>query len=368
MNRKFFAIHSWLGLIGGIFILILTMAGSLLLFAPEMEGDLPTVTNIRGGARLPLDTLVAAVRGRYPDGAISGFRSFPEREDRPYTIAMNRGGGLRMVLISPYSGEIIRLVDFEETLPRKLLALHRSLFNRPWGELFVALFGVVLLLSTITGAVFYRRAILNVFRHGFRLRPRHLIANVHTTVGVLALLFNLVMAGTGIYLIWPVFGRILGGEKRDARPAVVKGYGSIDSMVAESRRVLPGFQPTGVMFPQGKELLVRVMGTMAGTSVFLGEGSSSVTFTADGAVKESVDIGAAPFSVRLDKVIRAVHFGGRWPLPVRLLYLLGGLAPGVLSISGFFLWRRRNQRGERRADHLPVVLQPREEMVEQVIS
>ncbi|MEO5930163.1 MAG: PepSY-associated TM helix domain-containing protein [Candidatus Kapaibacterium sp.] len=366
MNRKFFALHSWLGLIGGIFILILTLAGSLLLFVPEMEGEPPAVTNPRGGSRLPLDTLVAAVRGKYPDGVISGIRSFPEREDLPYTIAMNRGGSLRMVLVNPYSGEILRLSNFEETLPRWLLALHRSFFNRPWGELLVALFGVVLLFSTITGVVFYRRAILNIFRHGFRLRPRHLIANVHTTVGVLALLFNLVMAGTGIYLIWPVFGRILGGEKRDARPAVVERRGSIDAMVADSRRALRGFQPTGVMFPQGKEPLVRVMGTMPGTSIFLGEGSSSVTFAADGSVKESVDINAAPFSVRLDKIIRAVHFGGRWPLPVRLLYLLGGLAPGVLSVSGFFLWRRRNQRGERRIDHLPVVLQPREELVEHI--
>jgi uncharacterized iron-regulated membrane protein len=43
-------------------------------------------------------------------------------------------------------------------------------------------------------------------------------------------------------------------------------------------------------------------------------------------------------------MVAPLHFGNYGGLPVKLAYAVLGLTPGLLSVSGFVLWRLRRRR------------------------
>ncbi len=49
-----------------------------------------------------------------------------------------------------------------------------------------------------------------------------------------------------------------------------------------------------------------------------------------------------------DRAVAPLHFGtfGRWP--VKVLWCLGGMAPGVLAASGFLVWQTRGRSRARK--------------------
>ena len=61
----------------------------------------------------------------------------------------------------------------------------------------------------------------------------------------------------------------------------------------------------------------------------------------DGHLPRELDPGNAPFGVRLMLLFRPVHFG-TWGGPAtRVLWVLVGLTPGILFLTGFVMWWRR---------------------------
>jgi uncharacterized iron-regulated membrane protein len=76
MRKRLWQLHSWLGLIAGLGLLVIGLTGSLLVFHDELE-SLVNRSAIRieptTSGRLPLDTLFAESRRQLPDHIIAGW-------------------------------------------------------------------------------------------------------------------------------------------------------------------------------------------------------------------------------------------------------------------------------------------------------
>src|SRR5258708_5288675 len=115
MNRNLFAVHRWTGLISGIFLLLIGISGSILVYQRSLERWLnPGHYNIgTARPRLSLDSLFNIVYKKYgenssacsvdiPSGAteIVEFTATKEQEN-------HRTRDLYIIDINPYTGEIL---------------------------------------------------------------------------------------------------------------------------------------------------------------------------------------------------------------------------------------------------------------------
>ncbi|HVZ40162.1 MAG TPA: PepSY-associated TM helix domain-containing protein [Candidatus Kapabacteria bacterium] len=348
MNKRLRSLHSWLGIVSGAFLLVIGMAGAMLVFTDDIDRALNPATDVvrRPAPRIPLNDLLADVRTAYPQASLTGVRLQPERPEAACTIAMNMRGSLWLVEMDPYSGAILSTRNLDHSFMRQVLALHRSFFFRPWGEAAVGLLAILFFTSALTGLILHRHSLARIFTVVSRWRSgtKARLFDLHTTVGTLACLFQLTMSATGFYMISPVYKRIVTGAGQGTawmplpRP-------SLDSLLTVAAQALPGFQPRLISLPNMPGKPIRVTGSVDGTCIMYGTAGSAVTFNpASGAMIQALDISKAPFADRLEQVVRSVHFGQYGSLPVRIIYSLGGLTPGVLSITGAIMWLRKRRR------------------------
>src|SRR5690606_12571874 len=71
---------------------------------------------------------------------------------------------------------------------------------------------------------------------------------------------------------------------------------------------------------------------------------STVSFDANGVYQSHDDLRAAGAWRQIVDAFVPLHYGTFGGLPVKLLWCIGGLTPGILAVSGFLIWRSRRKK------------------------
>ncbi|GAB2949430.1 PepSY-associated TM helix domain-containing protein [Hymenobacter coalescens] len=350
LTRRLFKLHSWLGLATGLLLLVVSLSGVVLLFEPELDHALnPRLLTVAVPAapRPSLDGVLAAARQRFPHPAYLRLRRLPETPDQAVEVSVDRPDHTwTLAYFDPYTSRYLGQRDARAHFFGWLLGLHYSLLAGKAGETVVALLGLALLLSVGTGAVVYRKHLLPVllFRQGINWKnARTAASGMHRVVGVWALLFNLVLAGSGAWMLraslLPGADSAEAGPKLQAQPAV---RASLDTLAQRAAAAVPGLQVQGLLLPRtATDTLVTVMGRLANRPLY-GDFSQTVKLSArTGRLVRADDVRNAGLGERAELVALTLHFGqfGGWL--VKALWVVGGLSPALLSLTGYLLWRRR---------------------------
>ena len=365
MNAKIYSVHKWLGLFCGVVLLVIGLTGSMLAFYEELDDW--QFAHLRyvaapapATARVSLQSMLDAARASRPGVEILGIDvpgTDPRRTGTVYYEQAEDNYGA--VFVNPYSGAVLGSITDTQSLSRILLTLHFTLFARPWGELVVALTGIGFLASGVTGLWVYRKNLLRPFRKGIRWRSglKAMSQDAHTWFGVAAIAFNLVLGVSGVYLMLYAFspGYLSGAETRAAegRPKAHVAL-SADAYAAAAVKALPGFDVRSVFIPHHDGDPVFVNGQMPDTPFWLGGNGIPRSFveldSRSGAVRAAQNINRAPRADRFEAVLYELHFGQYGGVAVKALYAVGGLTPGVLSLTGFVLWWKRRKRAASRLE------------------
>ena len=92
MRRLLARIHMWIALGLGLYIVVLSLSGSAVVFRRELTAWLvPRAVASTEGVRLSGDGLLAAVQATYPADTIVEVRE-PPRPERPVFVALEREG------------------------------------------------------------------------------------------------------------------------------------------------------------------------------------------------------------------------------------------------------------------------------------
>ncbi len=351
-------LHASLGLAAGIGLLVIGLSGSLLMFSREIDGHLrPEVVGVEpGDARRPMDELVGEVAAAFPGHQLMGWALYadqPEASDRAWVKLPDREPWL-YVHVDPYTGKILnRPAESGEHFTGWLLELHYMLLADHAGMFAAGVFALLLFLLGLTGLWLYR----DFFRHLLRLRwkssARIVFSDLHKFVGIHSVVFNLILGFTGA---WWNLSHLLGHLVEEAPPAEAalaalatpppaKEWSSIDEMMDEARTWIEGFTTHYLGFPQSADGPVALYGQHGGAGPLRGLYGSHLDFDPrSGAVREVHDLREASLWAQVYDSFMPLHYGtfGGWP--VRILWCLGGLAPGILAVSGFFIWRSRRSR------------------------
>ncbi|WP_442587218.1 PepSY-associated TM helix domain-containing protein [Pedobacter sp. AW31-3R] len=355
MSRLAFTLHSWLGLISGIFLLLLGLSGSALVFMKEID-HLVNADILRvepRGERLPLDMMYRSILKNHPTSAGIAWLNPDAEPEEVYEFRLYQNDGklstydLAMVSVNPYSGKIIRegnLKDLSTGFLHWMVQFHWSFQLGIPGLLLATIFALTMLLSTLTGVIIYRKHVWKVltFREKLKCKNwRTLSSGLHRIVGVWALVFNIVIFLTGFWMNKFSFDPAYWKRQTIAMPESSLAVRNIDQLLSKAKTEMPDLIIKKVYMPTqpGKNFLVS--GTVASQSAVFGNANSIALDPLTGKTVAMVRIADQNIPEKLEAAVFPLHVGNFGGVIIKVFYVIIGLLPGLLSITGALLWWRK---------------------------
>jgi uncharacterized iron-regulated membrane protein len=207
-RKALFQVHLWTGIGLGLYILLMSVSGSALVFRRELTRTLarePRVS-IGPGARMSEDELRQAARRTYPGYEVPRV-SLRKNPEQAVEIWLERGGTKLQRLFDPYTG-----ADLGDSIRSSfrfvlwLVDVHDNLLDAKTGRVLNAIGGGFTALLILTGAVIWwpgaeswRRSLS--FR--WKSNPKGVNWTLHSALGFWTLAFFFMWAVSGIYLSIP---------------------------------------------------------------------------------------------------------------------------------------------------------------------
>jgi len=290
LRKALFQIHLWSGIGIGLYVLLISISGSILVYRNELFDYFtakPVIVEATG-TRKTEDELRARAAQAYPAYGVSQYFESKKNPKEAVEIWMERtvGEGKVQRLFNPYTGE-----DLGNSIPAGIrmvswmTELHLNLLNGDSGRIVNAAGAVLWTLLGLTGCVVWWPGIQNWRRSlwlSFRVGWKRFNWDLHSAMGIWTSLFVLMWGITGIYAALP----------------------------APFRAIVDYFDP-----PKDE---------------FLGLRSGD----------------------RFLRLVSRIHFGtfmGRNPAtaPIKVIWCVVGLAPVVLFVTGVIMWWNRVLRGKK---------------------
>lgn len=358
MKKRLWILHSWIGLIAGLGLLLIGVTGSLLVFRDQLDGLFATkmmrVVPTPAG-RLPLDELLASAQRAWPNFEVTGFgrRRDVHLADLVYLKQIG-SHEYRAATLDPYTAKpLADPMNPNGTLTGLLLELHYTWFAEHIGMLITGIFAVLLCLLGVTGVWLYRDFWKNFFTLRWGRSARIFFSDAHKMLGISSVVFNLLLGFTGAY--WNITHVATDGlghhdEEADRMPGRLYSSAiSLEKLSAEASSRLSGFEVNWVSFPTKPGEDITLWGKVPSSNPFTGDYGSTVVFDPQtGALKSANDLRQAGLWAKITDTFAPLHYGtfGGWP--IKVLWCLGGLTPGLLATTGFLVWRARR----RSANHI----------------
>jgi uncharacterized iron-regulated membrane protein len=209
LRRAAFQIHLWVGLAIGLYIVMLSVTGSALVYRNELDRYFaaPRPTYEEGRPTLTTDALRAAAERAYPGYTITNITDRVSRRNPTIAITLEQGEDTKDRLFNPYTGEDLGdSVTRGELFVLWLVRLHDELLLDREGLWWNGLGSLIFTLLVLTGAIVWwpgvtrwRRSLGVQWGAGWR----RVNWDLHSALGFWLFLFMLMWGISGFYLGMP---------------------------------------------------------------------------------------------------------------------------------------------------------------------
>lgn len=346
VRKQIFTLHHYCGLIVGIFLLSMSLSGALLVFTDEMKSAAEEkerhVDNSTGAYNY--DASFQNIRKKYPGWEALMYEQPQTNEALVYLLRKN--GEEKKVFAHPNTGVILHVDDgAKNQFHRQLLQWHYSFFAGASGKVTVFIVGYFFLMSLVTGFFVYRKSIWKVLMFRIKLNQKSkkaFYSSVHRIVGVWSLVFTALIVTTGLFISWKVASKAL--KTAAKMKTMAASTVSVDHAKTWVESQFPNFE-THLMIVDGDYSNVKLLGRYKDDPFYYGKYYSNFTVNASTAQIEKKQVLAEmPLFDKLQFISSPLHFGNYGGMPVKIIYCLLGLTPGILSITGFLLWLQKQKK------------------------
>lgn len=349
--RRFFRwIHTWMGLVAGLVIAVVSLTGSVIVFRNEIP--LASFPRSAGGVGVVgLDAIASQIAQTQPNAQVRRVR-FPAQAGDPFVVQVESAGKQLRLVCDASTGRVLGILNTNFT--DWMVDLHRNLLAGKTGRKSVGAVGILLFVLAGTGMLLWLigkrnwRAWISVRAQG---GSRRFHFELHRASGLWSYGLLTVVAFTGIGLAYPdtfrnALQQMTGSPvaKKAARVVVSSGQTlpALNEYVLSGVRAMPDGVPTELRLPEKQkgpvDLRLRRPGdlSLSGNHVYLDPASGKVL-----ALSREVD---QPLGARIFAAFAPIHYGEFGGLPIKVLWALLGLLPTVLFVTGFITWWRPAQR------------------------
>jgi len=207
LRRALFQVHLWIGLALGLYVVMISVTGSAVVFRRELNLWLvPRTVVATPGVTFTPDELQAIARRIFVPEQVKTVTA-PRRPDRSVRVSLEHDGRVVERLFDPYAEKDLGL-EFPPLLRAEewLVDLHDDLLSGLTGRFVNGLAGILITVLGITGAVIWWPG-----RHRWReslvvnapLNSRKFLWQLHSCIGIWVFALVLVWSITAIYFAFP---------------------------------------------------------------------------------------------------------------------------------------------------------------------
>jgi len=337
----------------GLYIFIVCATGAVLVFRIDMQRAMhPALFTPRtSGALADPVAVMESVQKAYPESRVSGVEA-PTTIRPTYLAYAARGDRFVTLLLDPVSAELLGEVP-EHSLVRTIQDLHFDLLGGSRGRLVNGVGALVLLGMCVTGVVIWWPGTGNwtrSLRVDFTRQWRRVNWDLHSAIGFWTVALIAMWAATGAYFVFPTPFRLAVNRispltrvpTPQSKPALAGASRlSWRALVDEAQHRAPGQYIARVVLPSSNTSPFLVMfsrsrptpGNPELTSVYVDQYTGEAVTVPPPARPSAGDIVMAWLTP-----LHVGNFGGNG---IRVAWLLLGMAPPVLFVTGFIMWWTR---------------------------
>jgi uncharacterized iron-regulated membrane protein len=330
LRKGLFQIHLWSGIALGLYVVLISVSGSAIVFRNELYKSLwppPKIVAI-SGPRLSRDALKKAVHQAWPNYSVTYIWE-SKRKDEATEVWIERNGVAKAKtkgrLVDPFTGQ-----DLGASRPVSigvlawLSDLHTNLLAGNTGRKVNGVLAILVVILSVTGLMIWWPGTGRLRRSltvDFKANWKRFNWDLHTVVGVWMFAFVFIWGVTGVYLVFPTPFQVVVNHFSH-----LQLYGLQSSLdapananAADSRMSVI---PVADVTPQPVRRRRRPQPRGSNGDVFL-------------------------------RWFYYLHFGNFADWQAKALWVVLGLAPPFLFITGGLMWWNRVLSREARASRQP---------------
>src|SRR5688572_4897617 len=315
LRRALFQIHLWSGIGIGLYVLVIRISGSVVVFRQDVfrAYESPVIHVDEEGQRLNAEGIKAAATRVYPGYEVTQLYEVEDDPRRAVEVRLEKGRSIRNRLFDPYTGaDLGRSVPWQISAMAWFYDLHVELFGGRLGRQINAVGGVLWTVLALTGIIVWWQGI-QTWKRGLLVRLksgwRRFNWDLHSAFGFWTLSFVLMWGLTGIFAAIPdpvrnavEYLQPPPPRNNNAGPPPQRGTGIAQSQEGRGNRgSVPGQR-----------------GQRRRPQLRLGE--------------------------RILRAAYRLHFGDFAGTKVKVAWLTLGLAPALLFLTGVLMWINRKFR------------------------
>jgi len=361
LRKILFVFHLWTGLGIGLYLVMLGLTGSILVFRPELEERMfPEFVHVASPSAeakpLPASKMVAAVRRAFPGIPEEKLATLemPRHPGAAFSAQAETPDGQTFVTLDPYTGKVISRGPYDGNIVALLGNLHMYLLMEAQGMLINTFGGLLAALLIGSGLWLWWPATVRQIRARLTVKRgvsvKRLMNDLHNVFGMYGLAFLVMASVTGaIFGIWePVQGlvnRATGSPDAPAAPSSVPIGAArlpLERLVAIAEETGPDARLSSITYPTKPDQPFSAW-KITDQGLFLYVSVTIDPYT--GKVLQHTDSRKEPVGGQIMRWVQMLHFGwwGGWPS--KIPYALLGLLPlGLFATGVGRYWLRWKQK------------------------
>lgn len=345
-----FKIHSTVGIALALYMLIMSLSGVTLVFHDEISDVLSNVGTVEIGEEIRLDSAIASAKILYPDRNATWLHSSTQ-SNKPTEMWLEKPGMQRVSLLAnQYTGAVIGPKKNSEPIAW-LEGLHFNLLFGEVGGKANGFFAMFVCLLSISGVLVWWRGIRNVVRNlvfNSSMQSKAFVWKLHSVIGIWAAIPLLIWGVSGTFFCFPTeFKAALNFVLPTTQPTAVSAPAgtsggrtlSVDEAMRRINRKYPGFRAVWLGLPSSTNSAYQLFLVPPGhdqideaTQIEIDSRTGAITVKADPADATKGDV--------VLKWLSRLHMGNFAGALSKSFWIVLGLTPGLLGITGVWLWWR----------------------------
>lgn len=350
VRRALFQVHLWAGLIAGLYIIVIGLSGSILVFHDELQALSRSAA--RGEPQADISGVAANIQAARPKSIVHTILAPAPNRD-VFRAYLQDSGRLAVLDADPLTGRVLQPDRWQQSL-MWVENLHIYLLAGEPGLIANGIGAVCLLLLCLTGIVIWWPGVClwkGALVVQFRANWKRINFDLHSAMGFW--LFGLICfwGVSGIYFAWP--GPFVSGlrtilpmtsaepPKYEIKPSTEGKRADMRAILERARALAPRSRLAGIGLSNGPaEPIVVDMareepGDLLKTDyMYFHPGTGQLLAT----WRYGLNRTAGDWLIWL---MHPLHFGTSWGLAVKILWAALGLTLPLLAITGALMYWNR---------------------------